>query len=236
MFLNKKPYIIKMLDFTKPFIVLNFKTYIEGTGENAIRLALIAERVQAKTGLNMIVCVQAIDLKEVASRVKIPVFAQHVDSLPIGKSTGNIVAENVLKINTRGSILNHSEKRLNIKDIEERVIKLKELDMTSIVCAKDETEAKKIANFKVIRPTFIAVEPPELIGGEVSVSKAKPEIITKAVKVCGTIPLLVGAGIRENTDLKVALKNGAKGVLLSSHYVLSKDPEKFLIDFLKDIN
>jgi len=235
MFINKPPYIVKKLDFNKPFIVLNLKAYNEGTGSNAVRLALIADKVQEKTGLNIMICVQTIDMKEVASRVKIPVLGQHIDYNEVGKSTGSTVPEHALNINVRGSLLNHSEKKLNIKDIEKIVIRLKELDMLSIVCAKGQDEAKRMANFKTIKPTFIAVEPPELIGGEVSVSKAKPEVITKSVKTCGDVPILVGAGIKDNTDLKVALQNGAKGVLLSSHFVLAKDPEKFLTELLKDI-
>jgi triosephosphate isomerase (TIM) len=235
MFINKKPYITRKLDFSKPFIVLNLKTYSEATNENAIKLALIAERVQEKTGLNIIVCVQATDLKEVASRVKIPIFAQHTDYGTVGKNTGKINPEHLLNINIKGSLLNHSENRIDIKDIEKTVIRLKELAMTSIVCAKDSAEAKKIANFKTIRPTFIAIEPPELIGGEISVSSAKPEIIPQTVKTCGGIPVLIGAGIKHNEDVKIAIQNGAKGVLLASHFILSKDPEKFLMELLKDV-
>jgi len=235
MFSNKKSLTSLKLDFSKPFIVLNFKTYKESTGENAIKLAFIAEKIQKKTGLNFIVCCQAIDLKEVASSVKIPVYAQHVDCDAIGKSTGNIIPEHLMHINVRGSLLNHSEKRILLKDIEKSVIKLKELDMTSIVCAKDYIEAKRIANFKLIRPVFIAIEPPELIGGEMSVSEAKPEIIEKSVKLCGNVNVLVGAGIKNNNDIKVALKYGAKGVLLASHFVLATDPEKFLLELVKDV-
>jgi len=235
MFINKPPYIVKKLDYSKPFVVLNLKTYKESSGTNAVKLALIANKVQEKTKVNIIVCVQAIDMKDVASRVKIPVFAQHCDYEPIGKSTGSIIAEHILDINIHGSILNHSEKGIGLKDIEKTIIRLKELDMASIVCAKDNVVAKSIASFKTIRPTFIAVEPPELIGGEVSVSEAEPDIIIKSVKACGNVPLLVGAGIKDNNDMKIALKNGAKGVLLSSHYALAHDPEKFLMDLLKGI-
>ena len=235
MFFNKKPFIVEKLDFTKPFIVLNLKTYKEGTDSSAVKLALIAEKVQKKTGLNIILCVQAIDLKEVASRVKIPIFAQHTDYKPLGKSTGNIIPEQLLNINIRGSLLNHSEYNISLVDIEKTLIRLKELDMTSIVCAKNQVEANKMAKFKVVRPSFIAVEPPELIGGEISVSQAKPDVITKSVKICGDIPVLVGAGVKDNADVKVALANGAKGVLLASHFVLAKDPEKFLMDLVKDI-
>jgi len=236
MFFNKKPFIVEKLDFSKPFVVLNFKTYPESSGENAIKLASIAEKVQKKTKVNIIVCVEPTYLEEVAKRVRIPVFAQHTDCEVLGKSTGHVIPEQLLNINVKGSLLNHSEDKVDIKRVEKTVIRLKELDMTSIVCAKGYVEAKKIANFKTLRPTFIAVEPPELIGGEVSVSQSKPDIIAKSKKSCGNIPLLVGAGIKDNNDMKVALQNGAKGVLLASHFVLAKDPEKFLMDLLKDIN
>ena len=47
-----------------------------------------------------------------------------------------------------------------------------------------------------MEPTYIAYEPPELIGGNVSVSSAKPEIIAQAAKACnGKTKLLVGAGL-----------------------------------------
>jgi triosephosphate isomerase (TIM) len=107
--------------------------------------------------------------------------------------------------------------------------------MTSIVCAKDYKEAKIISSFKVVKPDFIAVEPPELIGGEVSVSQAKPEIISKAVKMCNGVNILMGAGIKNNNDLKIALQYGAKGVLLSSHFVLAQNPEKFLTELIQGI-
>jgi triosephosphate isomerase len=235
MFTNKQPYITIKPNYSRQFIVLNLKTYKESTGRNALKLAMIAERVQKQTGLNILVCVQAIDMKEVTSHVKIPVLAQHIDYAIVGKSTGKIIPEHLMNINIRGTLLNHSECRIPLKDIERTVPRLKELDMISIVCAKDQDEAKKISKFKFIRPTFIAVEPPELIGGELSVSKAKPDVITKSVSVCGDIPVLVGAGVKDNNDLKVALQEGAKGVLLSSHFVLAKDPEKFLIELLKDV-
>ncbi|MGV8141522.1 MAG: triose-phosphate isomerase [Candidatus Woesearchaeota archaeon] len=235
MFKNKPPYVTIKPDFSKPFVVLNLKTYNESTGDNALKLALIAEKVQKQTGLNIFICVQAIDMKEIISHVKIPVLAQHVDYANVGKSTGNIIPEHLMNINIKGSLLNHSEHRIPLKDVEKTVLRLKEQDMISIVCVKDHDEAKTVSKFKLIRPTFIAVEPPELIGGELSVSKAKPEVIIKSVKECGDVPVLVGAGVKDNNDMKVALQNGAKGVLLSSHFVLNKDPENFLIELLKDV-
>ncbi|HYD03075.1 MAG TPA: triose-phosphate isomerase [Alphaproteobacteria bacterium] len=226
---------VRAIDFSKPFVVLNFKTYKESAGNNALRLAQIAEKVQKTTKINIIVCVNHIDLKEVCSKVKIPVFAQHIDNKEAGKSTGSVIVEDLLGDNVKGSLLNHSEKKIPVKDITSVVTKLKEYNMISIVCASNYTEAKQIAKIKPIVPTLIAVEPPELIGGEKSVSQSKPEVIPRSVKACGNIPVLVGAGIKSNEDLKIALQHGAKGVLLASHFVLSNDPEKFLKDLIKDI-
>ena len=81
------------------------------------------------------------------------------------------------------------------------------MGFVTVVCAKDSKEAAKIAK---VSPDFIAVEPPELIGGEVSVSKAKPDIIRESVKaVGGKSKLLVGAGVKTGEDVRIALKLGA---------------------------
>jgi len=235
LFTKKTTLVVKQLDYTKPFVIINFKTYIDATGANAVKLAKICERVQDKTKINIIISVQAIDLKEIASTVKIPVYSQHVDPLTAGKTTGGIIPEHLSTINIHGSLINHSEKRILLKDIKAIVLKLRELNMKSVVCAKDYKEAAVFAKMQPVKPDFIAIEPPELIGGEKSVSTAKPEIIPKAVKACGGINVLVGAGIKDANDLKVALVHGAKGVLLASHFVLSKDPEKFLMDLVQGV-
>ncbi|MEM4637798.1 MAG: triose-phosphate isomerase [Candidatus Woesearchaeota archaeon] len=227
MFFSKR---IKSIDFSRPIIVLNFKTYTESSGINALKLAKIAEKVSLKTSLNIIIAVQAIDLKEISSNVSIPVFAQHVDPFMPGKSTGSIIIEN-LSSNIKGSILNHSEKKIPLKVISETINRLRDSGLKSIVCASNNIEAKKIS---ALRPDFIAVEPPELIGGEVSVSDAKPEIIKKAVNSCMGIPVLAGAGIKNNEDLKIALSLGCRGVLLSSHFVKAKDPKNFLEELIKE--
>lgn len=232
---SKKNLTVKQLDYSRPFVVLNFKTYKEAQGVDALRLAKIAEKVGKKSHINMILCVQAIDLKELQEAVRIPVYAQHVDNNSQGKSTGAIIPENLLDINIHGSIINHSEKKIPMKHIEQTVLKLKELDMRSIVCADNNADAKKISSFKIVKPDFIAIEPPELIGTEKSVSTTKPEILEKAVKACLGLNVLAGAGIKDNTDLRTALKLGCKGVLLSSHYVKSPDPEKFLTELVKEL-
>jgi triosephosphate isomerase len=78
-----------------------------------------------------------------------------------------------------------------------------------------------------MKPDYIAVEPRELIGGKISVSQARPELISDTVKAVKT-KVLCGAGINTRQDVKKALKLGAKGVLVASAVAKSKNPGKVL--------
>ncbi|MCD6502806.1 MAG: triose-phosphate isomerase, partial [Euryarchaeota archaeon] len=87
-----------------------------------------------------------------------------------------------------------------------------------------------------LEPTFIAIEPPELIGGDVSVTSAKPEIITRVVegvsRINKNVRILTGAGIKHKEDVKKAVDLGTDGVLLASGYIKAKDPKKFLTELV----
>ena len=213
----------------KPVILINFKTYEEATAENAIRLARICERVAKDTDSDIRIAVQATDIFQVVHAVKIPVYAQHVDPVSYGKYTGFITPEAVKQAGATGTLLNHSEHRLRVDDLESSVKRAKALGLTIVLCANDPLMGQALA---ALEPDFIAIEPPELIGGEVSVSSAEPEIITEAVKrICGKkhcFKVLVGAGVHTDADIKKAVKLGAVGVLLASGIATAKDPEKAL--------
>ena len=100
-----------------PLIALNFKTYAQAFGENAVRLAKIAEEVSEQFGITIAVAPPTIDLARVAAEVEIPVFAQHVDPYKPGSHTGSILAEDVKAAGAVGSLINHSEHRLRLADI-----------------------------------------------------------------------------------------------------------------------
>ncbi len=207
-------------------IVINFKAYRQGTGKQAEKLAKICSKFSKKE--RIVVAVQESDIKTISKIRGITVFAQHVDAVEYGAHTGAILAEDVKKAGAKGSLLNHSEKRIPFKDIKFSVEKLKKLKMKSIVCARNIKEAKKIAK---LNPDYIAYEPPDLIGGKISVSKAKPDIIKRVVQAI-KIPVLVGAGIHTKEDVVIAKKLGAKGILVSSAVVKAKNPEKALRNLL----
>jgi triosephosphate isomerase len=212
-----------------PTIIINFKTYKEATGEKAVALAKICEKVAKETGKEIIIAVQAADIYRISKAVKIPVFAQHADELEQGQNTGAITLESVKEAGASGTLINHSEKRLRVDQIKTIVNKAKELGMITVVCANDPVIGGALSK---LNPDFIAVEPPELIGGDISVSTAKPDVIERAVKnICGDKKcnrVIVGAGVKTKQDVQTAAKLGSVGVLVASGVVKAKDAEKEL--------
>ena len=211
-----------------PIILVNFKTYPESTGDNALILARICEKVAFETGTDIRIAVSAPDIFPVSKAVSIPVYAEHVDDYPLGRNTGSILPETVKIAGATGTLLNHSEHRIHLKKLEESIKRASNVSLTTVVCAESLEEAEQIVKFS---PDYIAIEPPELIGGNISVSTAKPDLILKSVHVVkdkSVIQLLVGAGIKTRADVITALNLGADGILVASGVTLAEDPEKAL--------
>lgn len=151
------------------------------------------------------------------------VLSQHVDSKPPGSTTGFVIPELLADAGVSGSILNHSEHRLNPDDIPPLIDRLRGLGMASVLCTRDVAET---AEYAPLHPDYIAIEPPELIGTGRSVSTERPELISEAVEsVRGTkTTLLCGAGIVSGSDVSRAAELGAAGILVASGVVKAADP------------
>ncbi len=215
-----------------PVLIVNFKLYKSGVGEKALELAKILDKVSKERGVSIIAAVNTFDAYRIKNEVSIPVILQHADAVDFGAHTGRVNVELARKYNLDGLLINHSERMLKISDIDFLIQKSKDLNMVSVVCANNSRVAGALA---FLEPDFIAMEPPELIGGNVSVSTAKPEAIVEtieAVKSVRNIPVLVGAGIKNGKDVKKAIELGAEGVLVASGVVKAKDPEMALNDLI----
>lgn len=217
-----------------PLILLNFKTYDGATGKAALSLAKMAEEVGMETGVCLGVAPQFTDIDRIATAVGIPVFAQHIDPISFGSYTGHVLPQAVKAAGAVGTLINHSERRLREEDVEAAVGKAREVGLISVVCADTAEACQKLAAFK---PDMVAVEPPELIGTGIPVSKARPEVVTSAVQlvksVNSQITVLCGAGITVGEDVAAALRLGTEGVLLASGVVKAKDPRAALLDLAK---
>lgn len=217
----------------KPLIVLNFKTYAESTGEKAVTIAKYCEEVSNNSGVDIVACPQAPDLYRVAASVEIPVYAQHIDAVGAGSYTGHITAECVKKAGAKGTLINHSERRLLLADIDSAILSARKTGLTAIVCTNNVAVTSAAA---ALAPDFVAVEPPELIGSGIPVSKANPDIVSGSVRavkdVNPGVKVLCGAGISTGEDVRAALELGAVGVLLASGVIKAKDPKAALYDLV----
>lgn len=218
----------------KPIMIVNFKTYPEATGRKAMDLSGHLDDVQKETKVRVIAAAQATDISSISHHVKIPVFAQHIDYPPQGAHTGHVSPEAVKEAGGSGTLLNHSERQLGLKAVQETIQRIRAAGLTSVICANNAAVATACA---ALGPDMVAVEPPELIGTGIAVSKAKPEVVTDTVSrirmVNSDVVILCGAGIADGRDASSALKLGTQGILVSSGVVKAKDPRRAALDLAR---
>ncbi len=214
-----------------PVIILNFKAYRESSGERGLALAEICDEVAEETGKSIVIAPQQMDLSLMVKEVDVPIIAQHVDPIGEGSYTGHISPSAVKEIGGIGTLLNHSERGLPPAVIAESVQVCKKVGLETVVCANDVEMAQVAATFD---PDYIAVEPPELIGGAISVTSASPEIVSgtveKVKEVKADVTVLCGAGVKNGEDVRKAIELGTEGVLLASGVVKAKDPRSALLN------
>ncbi|HLP79454.1 MAG TPA: triose-phosphate isomerase [Acidobacteriota bacterium] len=218
-------------EFSKPLIAINFKSYETAVGSNAMTLT---KKLNLKVKhADIAICVSSPDITACA-KICSNTFAQHVDGNDFGAFTGSIHPKSVKDAGAVGTLINHSERQLTIEQIKAAVDMSKKYGLVTIVCANTPKKVGEVAKFN---PDFIAYEPPELIGGDVSVT-TKPLSILKAVQMLkkSKTRLLVGAGVKTGEDVSNALKLGAKGVLLASGITKAKNPRSALLDLLSGIS
>lgn len=208
----------------KPLVFVNFKTYAEGTGKKGVELARFLN--QLHSSYQIIVCPQYANILEIQKKTKLPVFAQHCDAISAGAHTGSILPQDLKLAGATGTFLNHSEKPLSLSTIKKTITLCKKNKLQTLVFAKDVQTIKRIVPF---HPDYVAYEPSELVGGNVSVTTANPKIIGQAVNVVKRmnpkIIFLVGAGIQSKNDIQTALWLGAQGVVVA-HAIVKASPKK----------
>jgi len=219
-----------------PLILVNLKTYKEGMGNRAHQITTAAQLVAKESGVIIGIAPSYIDLHPLAHHFTIPIYAQHVDGYEPGAHTGHITADALRLAGAAGSLVNHSERRLTLAEIEGSVRALQAQKLVAVVCTNNEMTSAASA---ALSPEYVAIEPPELIGSGVSVSKANPEIIRRSVALVHAVnpktKVLTGAGIQSGECVKIAVDLGTDGVLLASSVVKAQDPGAVLRDLVSKL-
>ena len=217
---------------TKPLIVVNFKTYASASGATAETLA-VAMEAHSNGPARMVAVVSAFDLEAVRRAApSLEVWSQHLDPVGQGGFTGWLEPKTAIHRGAQGTIINHAEHKVEMDHVQRLLPQLPE-DFPVCGCAADLEEAKRLAE---MGPTFIAVEPPELIGGDISVTTADPSIVSDTVAVVKAtnpdVRVLCGAGVKNGQDVATAIKLGAEGVLLASGVTKASDVASVLNDLV----
>ena len=212
-------------------VVVNFKTYQTAHGTSAEELALAMSGID--TDARMIAAVSALDLAAVvAAAPDLEVWCQHLDPVGFGSNTGWLHPDTAVERGATGTLINHAEHKVSIEHVAMLLDQVPE-DFCVCACAADIDEAQALA---ALGPTYVAVEPPELIGGDISVTSADPGIVSGTVaavrEVTDEVGILCGAGVKSGADVATAMELGTTGVLLASGVTKADDPGAALDDLV----
>ena len=212
-------------------VVVNFKTYQTAHGASAEELARAMSGID--TDARMIAAVSALDLAAVvAAAPDLEDSCQHLDPVGFGSNTGWLHPDTAVERGATGTLINHAEHKVSIEHVAMLLDQVPE-DFCVCACAADIDEAQALA---ALGPTYVAVEPPELIGGDISVTSADPGIVSGTVaavrEVTDEVGILCGAGVKSGADVATAMELGTTGVLLASGVTTADDPRAALDDLV----
>jgi triosephosphate isomerase len=212
-------------------IFVNYKTYEEGTGQKALALTKILESAAHESQVKIIPVVQALDAESIVAATTLEVWIQHIDPITYGAHTGWTLPEEAARIGISGVFLNHSEHKFdNFDNLYTAVEKSMAANLKTLVFAGNLDELKKIVE---LAPTYVAYEPPSLVGSTTtSVAQAEPNVIAEAYEIARAagLPLVVGAGIHSQEDIRVSLSKGAVGVAVATNIVKAEDPRREILN------
>jgi triosephosphate isomerase len=210
------------------FVLVNLKAY----DCDPVAVAEAATEVAADTDARVAIAPQTARLQAVAE-TGVETWAQHVSPVEYGSNTGSTLAESVADAGASGTLLNHSENRLKLADVDGGVGAAQRADLETVACANNPRQAAAVA---ALGPDAVAIEPPELIGTGTPVSKADPDVVEGAVAaveaVDPDVEVFCGAGISSGEDVVAARELGATGVLLASGVAKAEDPKAALEDLV----
>ncbi len=221
-----------VVEITPPFFEVGPKAY--AFGRELVRLAVCADRLSAKYGVQIILTPQYTDIPVVAQAVgTVLVFAQHMDSLMPGRGVGSVLPEALKEAGAVGVLLNHAERPLERTELARSIRRAGDVDLATIVCADDASDAAGIAR---LAPNAIIVEAPALIGSSAGAHTTEATIAEadRAIwRVDPAIRVLHAAGIGSAQDVYDVIAAGAQGTGSSSAIFTANNPEEMLAAMIR---
>ncbi len=215
---------VKDYKISTPFFEFGPKAYMYG--EELLKLMKEIDGFAQKYDMDVIADVQTTDLRLIAENTseRIHVYAQSMDSLPVGRGMGKILPEAVKATGAVGVMLNHAECKLTLEELKEAIKRADEVGLATIVCADTEEEIKAVA---LMNPNIVVAEPTELIGTGITVGREYVDACIRLVKdINSEIMVLPSAGISCGQDCYNIIMAGADGSGSSSGICKAPNPAK----------
>lgn len=215
-----------------PFFEIGPKAYMYG--DDMVSLAKKMDEASKKYDVRIILTPQYTDIYRVAQETEnVLVFAQHMDSLEVGRGLGSVLPESVKAAGAVGVMLNHAEKPLTLAELKACIKRAEDLELYSIVCADSIAEATAIAH---LNPDIIVCEPSELIGtGQTSDDEYVQASINAVKSVNPDILVLQGAGISNGKDVYSVIRAGAEATGTTSGIMKAEDKEGMVDEMISAV-
>lgn len=212
-----------------PFFEIGPKSYLYG--EELLELARVADRAAAKYGVQLLFTAPLTMLARIAAETEhLLVLAPHMDALEPGRGIAKVLPEAVKAAGARGVMLNHAECPMIFSELEQSVKRAGALGLMTVVCASSIAEIKAVA---LLAPDVIVAEPTELIGSGQTGDDAYIHASMEAVhSVNPDILVLLGAGIKDGSDVGHVIACGADGTGSSSAVVKAPDRAALIDEML----
>jgi triosephosphate isomerase len=220
------------IQITPPFFEIGPKAYLYGP--EVLKLARYADRLSAKYQVQIIFTPQYVDIPLLArSTKKLLIFAQHMDSLPVGRGVGSVLPEAVKAAGAVGVLLNHAERKLPLVELERTIRRADEVGLASMACADNLEEAAVIAH---LRPNIIIAEVPDQIGVGKRAGDDHQIIAGINATVWAIDPeirVLHGAGISCGQDVYDIISAGAQATGSTSGIIMADNPFAMLEEMIR---
>lgn len=224
----------KGLIIDPPFFEIGPKAYLYG--REALALAKHADKISKKYNVRIIFTPQYVDIPILANETEnLLIFAQHMDSLVVGRGIGSVLPEAIKAAGASGVLLNHSERPLSMAEIERTIKRADEVGLASMVCADTLENVAAIAR---LAPNILLAETAELIGTgkrEAEDQSAIPKINDVVWKINPDIRVLHGAGISNGQDVFNIIALGAQGTGSTSGIIKSPDPFNMVEEMIRSV-
>ena len=222
------------VQITPPFFEIGPKAYLYG--QAALELARRADALSGELGVQVLFTPQAVDIRLIAPAMsRVLVFAQHMDSLEVGRGIGSVLPEAVKMAGAAGVLLNHVERRLSREELARTVQRADEVGLATMVCADTLQDAVTVA---ALNPNIIIAESPELIGVGKRAKGDEDSVaaINQAIwEINPDIRVLHGAGISSGKDVYAIIAAGAQGTGSTSGIIKAPDPFAMLEEMIRSV-